>query len=868
MLHNYFSSSFLLFATFTCLFACDNNHSKSSVEKKKSIYTTERTLESSKNKEITDNPKQETQPPFIDDKPPIITSDDRAKEIIEKSGKLQKVYTVKAIDESEVTYSLAGDVASSFKIDPKEGIVTLKNNPNFEKKNRYVFRVLATDSNGNQSSKKITLDIIDTVVIENGHPKEKAVYKIDDCSSCFLGGRHFDKLEIKDGFVYLKEDADYEEQAKYSFILIEGGGSDKKKDAVNIYVAWIRDVLMCNGVRDTASSESIGKDKVALVELTDKEPRRFSCIETYDPSVGLEDDFDPSVEKLRATGAVKIALILNSNNDDTPQVFDNFEIQFNTLDVTNVSINDLPFNGARYSPPRLTKTTDFTVEYDLTRKGKDMRERFTVAVDPEKHTMSGFTVKGLAFTDANAEVREVLLSNTCNKGKNEAQDSDDPNNPYLFKRMFGKGKRGCYIPTPNNSLHYCNTDGEPEVDFFESCCKYKLTGEDKDFFEIDDQDVVRLKDNPNYNSKKTYKFNVVAYNDHGDESTPKKVTVNIYKEALVAKEILRKAVANKEPVYHHMHKFDRNNYVNYTYDYTLSGDDASMFEIINKKDKAEVILRDGLPDNALDDFDHVSFIIERKRLEDSKVSQEEVNLWLLDDFEITSDDSVVVTKRLATDAQSGRHTLYKIESTAGFDMTYELIGDDSETFYIEGAEIKFTKSADLSKGDYSFTVKAENAKHSLSATKTVNLKILNPRIELFGETSNLEHKSGADQLVYEIIAIQQPQKLIELDYDKSKYNYLNEYKFACHVKTKEIKLETQSSANGLVYEIPAKKSLKYHITGTDKSLFKKKVNDSMVKVSLSEDFDGNFRNSYRFDLVATDDNGNTTVEPIKIDIKQ
>ena len=804
----------------------------------------------------------------MDDSAPIIDSGDKAT-LTENTGTNQKVYETIAADDSRdikvkgpLKYSLTGDDAKAFSIDASSGEVKLIDNPHFESREQYLFDVVATDSNGNQSSQQVTLDIIDTVVIEDGHSKEKAVYKIDNCSSCYLKGDDSDKLKIKDdglvyltkdanyeekskysfivnngygnqksqqvtlniidtilienghpkekpvyeiddcsscylkgddagkleikddGFVYLKKRADYTEQRKYSFILIEEG-SDKQKDAVNIYVAWFRDSIECNGIIDTASSESTGKDKVGLIELTDKDPRRFACIEAYDPSVQ---------DQSQATGSAKIVLILNSNNDDTPQVFDNFEIQFNTSEVTNVSINGSSFDGVRYTPTprRLTKTTDFTVEYDFTRKGKDNRERFTVTVDPEKHTMSGFTVKGLAFTDANAEIRDVLLSNTCNKGKNEVKDTDDPNKPYLFKRMFG-GKRGCYIPTPNNSLHYCNTDGEPKVDFFESCCKYKLTGKDKDLFEIDGQGVVRLKEVSEH--EKTYKFNVIAYNDHGDETpSTKKFTVEI-----------------------------------------------------DGKGKADIELEDGGLKNTFDNivsleallnpsksFPSPSIILSKTRI------QKPLKDKPVDDVEVINIEH----------GHSKEKHVYKIDNCS----SCSLEGPDADKLEIKDDGLiylkKNAKYDDEENSEYSFIVKNDVKPKSQRFTLIIN-----------------DRK-------YRIIAFQKSQKLSELNYENSKYNYLKEYQFACHVKTDEIEFKKQPIDNKLVYTKTEINLLDYDydyfLTGTDKDLFKLDINysDNSIRVLASGDFDDNYKKSYNFNLVTTDGNGNTTVEPIKIDIKE
>ena len=98
----------------------------------------------------------------LDEDAPLFTSAATAGAINENSGGGQVVYTATADDESSVVYGLA-DVADSsrFNIDPDSGAVTLLDNPDFESKSAYAFRVVATDTSGNSSQKDITLSIND-----------------------------------------------------------------------------------------------------------------------------------------------------------------------------------------------------------------------------------------------------------------------------------------------------------------------------------------------------------------------------------------------------------------------------------------------------------------------------------------------------------------------------------------------------------------------------------------------------------------------------------------------------------------------------------------------------------------------------------
>mgnify|MGYP000308271926 CR=1 FL=1 len=92
---------------------------------------------------------------------PKFTSATKA-EIAENIGAAQVVYRAAASDASPVTYSLRSwDDAAAFTIDPATGAVTLKDNPDYERKSSYSFTVVATDSAGSSSEQGVTLKVTD-----------------------------------------------------------------------------------------------------------------------------------------------------------------------------------------------------------------------------------------------------------------------------------------------------------------------------------------------------------------------------------------------------------------------------------------------------------------------------------------------------------------------------------------------------------------------------------------------------------------------------------------------------------------------------------------------------------------------------------
>ena len=83
-------------------------------------------------------------------------------EIAENIGAAQVVYRAVASDASALTYSLRSwDDAALFSIDAATGAVTLRENPDFERKSSYAFTVVATDSAGSSSEQAVTIRVTD-----------------------------------------------------------------------------------------------------------------------------------------------------------------------------------------------------------------------------------------------------------------------------------------------------------------------------------------------------------------------------------------------------------------------------------------------------------------------------------------------------------------------------------------------------------------------------------------------------------------------------------------------------------------------------------------------------------------------------------
>ncbi|WP_430755249.1 beta strand repeat-containing protein [Magnetovirga frankeli] len=98
----------------------------------------------------------------VDAVAPSFTSGATATAIAENSGAGQTIYTATTTDDNTVSYSLkAVDDHASLGIDANTGAVTLTGNPDYETKASYAFTVVATDAAGNASEQAVSLAITD-----------------------------------------------------------------------------------------------------------------------------------------------------------------------------------------------------------------------------------------------------------------------------------------------------------------------------------------------------------------------------------------------------------------------------------------------------------------------------------------------------------------------------------------------------------------------------------------------------------------------------------------------------------------------------------------------------------------------------------
>jgi uncharacterized protein (TIGR02145 family) len=90
-------------------------------------------------------------------------------------------FTVAALDDSTITYSIEGTDASFFNINSTSGVVTFKTAPDYETKTSYSLTVKATDVANNVSTKAVTVsitDVVELVTFQSGDTWNGKVYNI------------------------------------------------------------------------------------------------------------------------------------------------------------------------------------------------------------------------------------------------------------------------------------------------------------------------------------------------------------------------------------------------------------------------------------------------------------------------------------------------------------------------------------------------------------------------------------------------------------------------------------------------------------------------------------------------------------------
>ncbi|ALZ96972.1 hypothetical protein APT61_13500 [Leclercia adecarboxylata] len=228
----------------------------------------------------------------LDEVAPVITSGTTATAINENSGAGQVIYTATATDNADisggVTFSLQPGSDAGLTIDPITGAVTLSGNPDFESKASYSFTVVATDAAGNHSSQAVTLGInnldevaptitsgtIATAIDENSGAGQVIYTATATDTADISGGVTFSLKAGSDtgltidpvtGAVTLTGNPDFDSKASYSFTVVAtDAAGNASSQAVTLGINNLDEVAptITSGITATAIDENSGAGQV------------------------------------------------------------------------------------------------------------------------------------------------------------------------------------------------------------------------------------------------------------------------------------------------------------------------------------------------------------------------------------------------------------------------------------------------------------------------------------------------------------------------------------------------------------------------------------------------------------------------------
>jgi len=228
----------------------------------------------------------------LDEVAPTITSGTTATAIDENSGAGQVIYTATATDTADVsggvTFSLQPGSDAGLTIDPITGAVTLTGNPDFESKASYSFTVVATDAAGNHSSQAVTLGInnLDEVAptitsgttaaaINENSGAGQVIYTATATDTADVsGGVTFSLQPGSDagltidpitGAVTLSGNPDFESKASYSFTVVAtDAAGNHSSQAVTLGINNLDEVapVITSGTIATAIDENSGAGQI------------------------------------------------------------------------------------------------------------------------------------------------------------------------------------------------------------------------------------------------------------------------------------------------------------------------------------------------------------------------------------------------------------------------------------------------------------------------------------------------------------------------------------------------------------------------------------------------------------------------------
>ena len=846
----------------------------------------------------------------VDNAAPSITSGAIANPITENSGAAQVVYTTWASDQGAITYTLKANTGddSAFSIDSSTGAVTLTANPNYETKSSYSFTVVATDAAGNNTEKPVTLAITNvdevgpvfsssataTAIAENSSAGQ-AVYNAAATDSDFnapatassvtyslkanTGDANAFSIDSSTGVVTLTANPDYETKSSYSFTVVatDAAGNNTEKP-VTLAITNVDEVgpVFSSSATATAIAENSGAGQAVYnAAATDSDfnaPATANSVTytlkantgdasafsinsstgavtlTANPDFETKSSYSFTVVATDAAGnnTEKPVTLAITNVDEVGPVFSSSATA--TAIAENSSAGQAVYNAAATDSDFNAPATASSVTYTLKANTGDdsafsidsSTGAVTLTANPNYETKSSYSFTVVA-TDA--------AGNNTEKPVTLAISNVDEVGP-----VFSSSATATAIAENSGAGQVVYTAAATDSDFNSpntaSSVTYSLkanTGDASDFSINSSTGVVTLTANPDFETKSSYSFTVVA-TDAAGNNTEKPVTLAITNVDEVAPVFSSSATATAiaensgtaQMVYTAIASdtdfISPNTANSVTYTLKANTGDDSAFSIDSSTGAVTLTANPNYETKSSYSFTVVATDAAGNNTE------KPVTLAITNVDEVAPVFSSSGTATAIAENSGAGQAVYNAAATdsdfnapaTASSVTYTLKANtgDASAFSINSSTgvVTLTANPDFeTKSSYSFTVVATDAAGN-NTEKPVTLAITNvdevgPVFSSSATATAIAENSSAGQAVYNAAATD------------SDFN-------------------APATANSVTYTLKAN-------TG-DASAFS--INSSTGVVTLTANPDFETKSSYSFTVVATDAAGNNTEKPVTLAI--
>lgn len=262
-------------------------------------------------------------------------------------------FTLTATDESAVTYSLEGNDASSFDINSALGVVTFKVAPNYESKNIYNLKVIATDSSENKATKDVVINIKDldenppqittasTLNFDENSKDNLTIQATDESVVTYsLEGTDVNNFNINstNGVLTFKTTPDYETKSSYNItVVVTDSFGNKSTKNITININNISYKVSIEKVDEQISETKIAKFKIKLDKALDKD-----VLVTYTIGGSVSASDYQALETSNITipkNEEEVILYIQTINDSIKESDENLQVTLTQVNGVDVEID-------------------------------------------------------------------------------------------------------------------------------------------------------------------------------------------------------------------------------------------------------------------------------------------------------------------------------------------------------------------------------------------------------------------------------------------------------------------------------------------------------------------------------------------------